>query len=251
MCPSRRGVQCIIARADATADVEAGVARSDGIPLALCRVYDDEEGSELRWFPRRANFSVESADRASPLIYGAGKLEILGMFPPRTEAPTADKLTFCYAPHVDMATVIEVEDRLTGHGGISSLGGGNSSPYSGAHHHGHRGNGNGGGMPHHGGASLPTASDFQPPYFPPPFPSHHHAPASPQHPGLGQPQHLDYLVGDPYTQTLNTLHQHHYNHLSAAVTAGQRSGDLRRDAEGIHVVSTKICFHVENASRIS
>lgn len=131
------------------------------------------------------------------------------------------------------------QDRLTGHGGISSLGGGNSSPYSGAHHHGHRGNGNGSGMPHHGGASLPTASDFQPPYFPPPFPSHHHAPASPQHPGLGQPQHLDYLVGDPYTQTLNTLHQHHYNHLSAAVTAGQRSGDLRRDAEGIHVVSNR------------
>lgn len=129
------------------------------------------------------------------------------------------------------------QDRLTGHGGISSLSGGNSSPYSGAHHHGHRGNGNGGGMPHHGGASLPTASDFQPPYFPPPFPSHHHAPASPQHPGLGQPQHLDYLVSDPYAQTLNTLHQHHYNQLSAAVTAGQRSGDLRRDAESIHVVS--------------
>lgn len=126
---------------------------------------------------------------------------------------------------------------MTGHGGISSLGGGNSSPYSGAHHHGHRGNGNGGGMPHHGGASLPTASDFQPPYFPPPFPSHHHAPASPQHPGLAQPQHLDYLVTDPYTQTLNTLHQHHYNHLSAAVTAGQRSGDLRRDTDAIHVVS--------------
>ncbi|KAL6448580.1 hypothetical protein ACFW04_000455 [Cataglyphis niger] len=130
--------------------------------------------------------------------------------------------------------IANANDRLTGHGGISSLGGGNSSPYSGAHHHGHRGNGNGGGMPHHGGASLPTASDFQPPYFPPPFPSHHHAPASPQHPGLGQPQHLDYLVSDPYTQTLNTLHQHHYNHLSAAVTAGQRSGDLRRDAE-LHV----------------
>ncbi|XP_033211164.1 transcription factor AP-2-epsilon isoform X1 [Belonocnema kinseyi] len=132
-------------------------------------------------------------------------------------------------------------DRLTGHGGISSLGSGNSSPYSGGHHHGHRGNGNGGGMPHHGGASLPTASDFQPPYFPPPFPSHHHAPASPQHPGLAQPQHLDYLVGDPYTQTLNTLHQHHYNHLSAAVTAGQRS-DLRRDAESIHVTNMHASF---------
>lgn len=33
------------------------------------------------------------------------------MFPPRTEAPTADKLTLCYAPHVDMTTVIEVEVR--------------------------------------------------------------------------------------------------------------------------------------------
>ncbi|KAK0096176.1 hypothetical protein PV326_006239 [Microctonus aethiopoides] len=169
------------------------------------------------------------------LWWGKHELEIFEMFPPRTEAPTGDKLALCYAPHVDMTTVIEIEDRLTGHGGISSLGGGNSSPYSGAHHHGHRGNGNnGGGMAHHGGASLPTASDFQPPYFPPPFPTHHHAPASPQH-GLGQPQHLDYLVGDPYTQTLNTLHQHHYNHLSAAVSAGQRSGDLRRDTEGIHV----------------
>lgn len=111
MCPSRRGVQCIIARADVTADEEAGVARPDGIPLALCHVYDDEEGSELRWLSRRANFSAESADCASPFIHGAGKLEILGMFPPRTEAPTADKLTFCYAPHVDMATVIEVEVR--------------------------------------------------------------------------------------------------------------------------------------------
>ncbi|XP_023290449.1 transcription factor AP-2-epsilon isoform X2 [Orussus abietinus] len=164
------------------------------------------------------------------------------MFPPRTEAPTGDKLALCYAPHVDMTTVIEVEDRLTGHGGISSLGGGNSSPYSGAHHHGHRGNGNGGSMPHHGGASLPTPPDFQPPYFPPPFPSHHHAPASPQHPGLGQPQHLDYLVGDPYAQTLNTLHQHHYNQLSAAVTAGQRSGDLRRDPESLHVTNMHASF---------
>lgn len=65
----------------------------------------------MRWPPRRANFHAESAARASPLTHGAGKLEILGMFPPRTEAPTADKLTFCYAPHVDMATVIEVEVR--------------------------------------------------------------------------------------------------------------------------------------------
>lgn len=65
----------------------------------------------MRWLLKRANFHAESAARASPLTHGAGKLEILGMFPPRTEAPTADKLTFCYAPHVDMATVIEVEVR--------------------------------------------------------------------------------------------------------------------------------------------
>lgn len=37
------------------------------------------------------------------------KLEVLGVFPPRTEAPMADKLALCYAPHVDMTTVIEVE----------------------------------------------------------------------------------------------------------------------------------------------
>lgn len=36
MCPSQRGVQCIIARANATADEEAaGVARPYGIPLAV------------------------------------------------------------------------------------------------------------------------------------------------------------------------------------------------------------------------
>lgn len=46
---------------------------------------------------------------ATILNCGIDKLEILGMFPPRTEAPTADKLALCYAPHVDMTTVIEVE----------------------------------------------------------------------------------------------------------------------------------------------
>lgn len=34
------------------------------------------------------------------------------MFPPRTEAPTADKLTLCYAPHVDMGAVMEIEVRF-------------------------------------------------------------------------------------------------------------------------------------------
>lgn len=54
---------------------------------------------------------VIANDRATvtDLAPEPGKLEILGMFPPRTEAPTADKLALCYAPHVDMTTVIEVE----------------------------------------------------------------------------------------------------------------------------------------------
>lgn len=33
------------------------------------------------------------------------------MFPPRTEAPTADKIALCYAPHVDMTAVMEIEVR--------------------------------------------------------------------------------------------------------------------------------------------
>ncbi|XP_063987146.1 transcription factor AP-2-epsilon isoform X2 [Diachasmimorpha longicaudata] len=169
--------------------------------------------------------------------------DVVRKLPPLSTNNNNNDVAFVLDDNTDDTLQDDIEDdRLTSHGGISTLGGGNSSPYSGAHHHGHRGNGNGGGgMPHHAGASLPTASDFQPPYFPPPFPTHHHAPASPQH-GLGQPQHLDYLVGDPYTQTLNTLHQHHYNHLSAAVSAGQRSGDLRRDAEGIHVTNMHASF---------
>ena len=44
-----------------------------------------------------------------PVVFSAGKLEVLGMFPPRTETSTAEKLALCYAPHVDMTTVIEVE----------------------------------------------------------------------------------------------------------------------------------------------
>jgi transcription factor AP-2 len=67
---------------------------------------------------------------------------------------------------------------------------------------------------------------------------------------------LDYLnsvtaVTDPYSQTLNSLHQtaqaaaaaHHYNQLTAAaVSAGQRTTTthdvLRRDTDALHVVST-------------
>lgn len=70
MCPSRRGVQCIIARANATADAEAGVARSDGIPLAIVscvqRRIRVEVAPETREFPRgerRSCIAVDSRSR--------------------------------------------------------------------------------------------------------------------------------------------------------------------------------------------
>lgn len=72
MCPSRRGVQCIIARADATADVEAGVARPEGIPLAvvscvrLRRRILVEVAPGTREFPRgerRSCIAVDSRSR--------------------------------------------------------------------------------------------------------------------------------------------------------------------------------------------
>jgi len=80
-----------------------------GFASRLCHVYEEEKSECLKWFSSKANFSA-SVERAKlSATFGTCKLEILGMFPPRTEAPTADKLTLCYAPHVDMTTVIEVE----------------------------------------------------------------------------------------------------------------------------------------------
>lgn len=142
-----------------------------------------------------------------------------------------------------------MQDRLTGHGGISSIGsgstGGGSSPFSPHHHHHHHRNttptnsGPGSG----GSATMATHhQDFQPPYFPPPFPpTHHHQ--HHQSSTATSPSAMDYL-SDPYSQTLNSLQSAqvaaHYNQLTvAAVSAGQRHDALRRadTADSIHVVS--------------
>lgn len=67
MCPSRRGVQCcIIARANATAGEEAGVARPDGIPLAVvsCVRRRRIRVEETREFPEcRSCIAVDSRSR--------------------------------------------------------------------------------------------------------------------------------------------------------------------------------------------
>ncbi|XP_069676113.1 transcription factor AP-2-epsilon isoform X4 [Periplaneta americana] len=173
------------------------------------------------------------------------------------------------------------EDRLTGHGAIASIGSvsagtGGSSPFSTAshHHHHHRSNTGTGGAAGNTGGMTPTshhhsvsATDFQPPYFPPPFPppppSHHHHQAA--SPAAAQGHHqLDYLnsvtaVTDPYSQTLNSLHQtaqaaaaaHHYNQLTAAaVSAGQRTTTthdvLRRDTDPLHVTNMHASFPYES-----
>ncbi|XP_046680054.1 transcription factor AP-2-epsilon isoform X2 [Homalodisca vitripennis] len=137
-------------------------------------------------------------------------------------------------------------DRLTGHGTIASIGsggGGGSSPFSPSHHH------------HHHHRNTPTNSapsnsmsgphqhtDFQPPYFPPPFPPSHHHQHQPS--ATGSPAAMDYLA-DPYSQTLNTLHQtaqaaaHHYNQLTAA--AG-RHDVLRRSDSDLHVTNMHASF---------
>lgn len=53
-------------------------------------------------------------------------------------------------------------------------------------------------------------------------------------------------VSDPYSQTLNSLHQtaqaaaaaHHYNQLTAAAVSQRTTHDvLRRDGDSLHVVS--------------
>ncbi|XP_065211354.1 transcription factor AP-2-epsilon isoform X2 [Planococcus citri] len=150
-------------------------------------------------------------------------------------------------------------DRLTGHGGISSIGsgstGGGSSPFSPHHHHHHHRNTtptNSG--PGSGGSAMAAThhQDFQPPYFPPPFPpSHHHQ--HHQSSTATSPSTMDYL-SDPYSQTLNSLHQSaqvaaHYNQLTvAAVSAGQRHDALRRadTADSIHVGNMHASFPYES-----
>ncbi|XP_037907121.1 transcription factor AP-2-epsilon isoform X2 [Hermetia illucens] len=133
--------------------------------------------------------------------------------------------------YVDMSSVIEVQDRLTSHGSIGLSSG---SPAYTTHTGGH--GGRGGPTGGHGGGHSGThgtaasmhhqslQSDFQPPYFPPPF--HHATQSPPQQQNHGP---LEYLGTDPYGQPLSSLHHaplHHYNQL-----AGLRP---TQDQLGIH-----------------
>lgn len=57
MCSSRRGVQCIIALANATSDEEAGVARPpDGIPLAVVSCLRRRGGIQVETAPETREF---------------------------------------------------------------------------------------------------------------------------------------------------------------------------------------------------
>uniref|UniRef100_A0A182MXM0 Transcription factor AP-2 C-terminal domain-containing protein n=1 Tax=Anopheles dirus TaxID=7168 RepID=A0A182MXM0_9DIPT len=161
--------------------------------------------------------------------------------------------------YVDMSSVIEVQERLTSHGGIGLSSG---SPAYSAHTGGHTGR-NGPASGHsgsHGGSHGPgptmhhqtLQSDFQPPYFPPPF---HHTTQSPpqqqvrpssQRAGLAgsrptnptdsHPQNhgLDYLSTDPYGQPLSSLHHaplHHYNQLAGLRPSQEQLGLHRSHRE--------------------
>ncbi|XP_050534824.1 transcription factor AP-2-epsilon isoform X3 [Daktulosphaira vitifoliae] len=164
-----------------------------------------------------------------------------------------------------------MEDRLAGHGAVTSIGGGGgggsgggnggggggsgggSSPFSPHHHHHHHHHRNT--TPTNTGSNMGHHQDFQPPYFPPPFPpSHHHH--QPSTGNATSPSAMDY-INDPYSQTLNSLHQsaqaaaaaHHYNQLTvAAVSVGQRHDALRRsDSDSIHVGNMHPTFPYESS----
>ncbi|XP_067648509.1 transcription factor AP-2-epsilon [Eurosta solidaginis] len=134
-------------------------------------------------------------------------------------------------------------ERLTSHG---SLGLSSSSPAYSTHTGGH--SGRGGPSSGHGshGSTHGTAatmhhqslqSDFQPPYFPPPF--HHSTQSPPQQQVPAYLQNhgaLEYLGTDPYGQPLSTLHHaplHHYNQLAGLRTTQDQLGIHRshREAE--------------------
>ncbi|XP_037025423.1 transcription factor AP-2-epsilon isoform X3 [Bradysia coprophila] len=134
-------------------------------------------------------------------------------------------MTFRCVPSYDASSQWE---RLTSHSGIG-LSSGNPAYTS---HTGHGNRGGPTGHTGHGGSHGPTPSmhhqslqsDFQPPYFPPPF--HHSAQSPPQQQNHGP---LEYLSSDPYGQPLSSLHHaplHHYNQL-----AGLRPS---QDQLGIH-----------------
>jgi transcription factor AP-2, invertebrate len=164
--------------------------------------------------------------------------------------------------------VLSFQERLTSHGSIGGspaysthAGGhtGRNGPNLGGHNGGHGGT--------HGGVTTPSMhhqslqSDFQPPYFPPPF--HHSTQSPPQQQvrpkqsfGTGpaaavtpdvfkfQNHGLEYLSADPYGQPLSSLHHaplHHYNQLAGLRPTQEQLGGLHRahretDLQG-HVVS--------------
>lgn len=80
-------------------------------------------------------------------------------------------------------------------------------------------------------------SDFQPPYFPPPF---HHATQSPPQ----QQNHLEYLSADPYGQSLSSLHHaplHHYNQL-AGLRQSQDQIGIHRSHRDSDLQGHVVCF---------
>ncbi|CRL03983.1 CLUMA_CG017102, isoform A [Clunio marinus] len=167
--------------------------------------------------------------------------------------------------YVDMSSVIEVQERLTSHGGGIGLSSG-SPAYTG-HSTSSGGRSSGLTSSQHGhGPSMHQPADFQPPYFPPPF----HHPSTHQSPPQQQQQNhhgLDYLspATDPYGQTPLTsgLHHHtsslhhHYNQLAGLSRPSQEqlglSSRSHRDSvdlvQGCHVTQLSHGFPMAYTDR--
>ncbi|XP_062563598.1 transcription factor AP-2-epsilon isoform X1 [Armigeres subalbatus] len=127
------------------------------------------------------------------------------------------------------------DERLTSHGGIGLSGGSPAYTTHAGSHTGRNGptSGHGGshGSSHGPGPTMhhqTLQSDFQPPYFPPPF--HHATQSPPQQQNHG----LDYLSTDPYGQPLSSLHHaplHHYNQLAGLRPSQEQLGLHRSHRE--------------------
>lgn len=134
-----------------------------------------------------------------------------------------------------------LQERLTSHSGIGLSSG--TPAYNTHTGHsgravttgsGHTGSGTGHSSGHGPSPSMhhqALQSDFQPPYFPPPF--HHATQSPPQQQNHGP---LEYLSADPYGQPLSSLHHaplHHYNQLTGLRPTQDQLGIHRthREAE--------------------
>lgn len=134
-----------------------------------------------------------------------------------------------------------LQERLTSHSGIGLSTG--TTAYNTHTGHsgravttgsGHTGSGTGHSSGHGPSPSMhhqALQSDFQPPYFPPPF--HHATQSPPQQQNHGP---LEYLSADPYGQPLSSLHHaplHHYNQLTGLRPTQDQLGIHRthREAE--------------------